>query len=501
VLYDPDSLKEESFCTFTLAFTGYAMTAAPERVLVLQRGGGLALACAIASSSEQITVVEELPELARAVENHYREEALEVISTHGRSFLARSAESYDVIHLDHWGTSLPGMESLFQEHLLTREAFSAMIGRLSDEGILILSRRLLIPPADSLRIFSTALAALSGFGVEQPENHIAVLRSWDTYNMLVTKKPLGQRRTSALQTFAGDKSFDLVFYAGMPRELANRLNRFDEPYYYDAIQLLLSGRRLSEEYPLNIEVQTDDKPYHNRYMRWTRLRELLASTGNRLFSLLLAGEMVVALLFVAALLISFLLLFLPVILVTRKSPPLLLFFLCLGAGFMFVEMGLLKEFTFLLGDPVLAFSFMLAIILLFSGVGGALSDRISRKTFSILFVLLFALVLGLSLTLKLLIPLLLALPQALAVLFSALLLLPVSLLMGLPLPTAMRTLIKRPSGRAYGWAANGSASVLSSILAVQVSLSLGISSLFIAGSLAYLTALLAFLHFIRSNRR
>ena len=42
---------------------------------------------------------------------------------------------------------------------------------------------------------------------------------------------------------------------------------------------------------------------------------------------------------------------------------------------MFLEMGFLKQYTFLLGDPVLSLSFVLAALLLFSG-----QDRGSATT-------------------------------------------------------------------------------------------------------------------------
>jgi len=132
---------------------------------------------------------------------------------------------------------------------------------------------------------------------------------------------------------------------------------------------------------------------------------------------------------------------------------------------------------------------VLTAILFFSAVGGRLSDHIGLRTLTVLLMILI----GLGLLSFALAPAaihrMLGLTPAGRVLASLLLIAPPSLLMGFPFPAAMRLLLAAPPERAYGWAANGSTSVLTSIIAVQVALSLGISRLFLAGALAYLVAL------------
>jgi hypothetical protein len=74
------------------------------------------------------------------------------------------------------------------------------------------------------------------------------------------------------------------------------------------------------------------------------------------------------------------------------------------------------------------------------------------------------------------------------VLVALLLILPVGLLMGLPFPLGMRYLLDNPVQRAYAWSVNGCASVLSSIAAAQLAISVGIPAIVLGAVVGYLVA-------------
>jgi hypothetical protein len=89
-------------------------------------------------------------------------------------------------------------------------------------------------------------------------------------------------------------------------------------------------------------------------------------------------------------------------------------------------------------------------------------------------------------------PLLLWLPFALRVVAVMLLIAPLGLLMGVPFARGITALHGSADLVPWAWAANGSASVVSAILAVMLSLSLGFTAvLWIGGCLYLLAALLA----------
>ena len=53
----------------------------------------------------------------------------------------------------------------------------------------------------------------------------------------------------------------------------------------------------------------------------------------------------------------------------------LIYFAGLGLGFIMIEIALLQRFTLFLGQPVYTFAVVLAALLIFTGIGAALSDR------------------------------------------------------------------------------------------------------------------------------
>jgi len=163
----------------------------------------------------------------------------------------------------------------------------------------------------------------------------------------------------------------------------------------------------------------------------------------------------------------------------------MVYFLALGIGFMFVELYFIKQLVLLFGDPVVSVTVVLTGMLVFSGVGGFLSQQLTDR----------ALVVGLILLITLLVPA----GPATAWLTQAILSYPTPMhfaiglawlavpgvLTGLPFPLAMRHLLKTPSSRAYAWTANGCASVLASIAAAQLALSRGIAAIMIGAVAAY----------------
>jgi MFS family permease len=148
-------------------------------------------------------------------------------------------------------------------------------------------------------------------------------------------------------------------------------------------------------------------------------------------------------------------------------------------------MAFLQSYTFVFGNPVIAFTVVLAELLVVSGIGGALSARWTRRILPIILiavvlcsVVLFALFERAS-------HLLLQASVVGQALGSFGLLAPIALLMGIPFPVGLRLLVCSPRFRAYGWAANGVASVVSSILAIPLTMIWGIRDLLLLAALCY----------------
>jgi hypothetical protein len=277
--------------------------------------------------------------------------------------------------------------------------------------------------------------------------------------------------------------------------MANRFNQFDAPFHYREIQALSAAYGRGREgaffdaYPLDVAPQSDRRPFPGRILKWGELGTLYKSMGSRMYAMLMSGEVVVAVVFVEALAVALLLLAAPVWVVFRKGEGAALsrvfYFLGVGAGFMFAEMYFIKTFALLWGHPLISFAGVIGALLIFSALGGALSQRMDQGAVPRILLALLALF-------ALSVPGLMGLIHGVLdwsagarFAVGAALLLPVGLLLGIPFSLGMRLLLTSPRQRTYAWAANGCASVLAAILSEQMAVALGIPVILVCAMAGY----------------
>jgi len=500
VLYDIRTQKNALFSKFTLPYSGYALANHAANILLIQHGGGSAVPCAIASGVKDITIIEQNPKIAKTVRSHYN---FPVINQNPRSFLAISNKRFNIIHVENWGASIPDMAALTQEHLLTIDAVTQYLNHLTDNGILIISRKLLLPPADSIRLWGVAYESLKSLEIESPEQHIIILRNWDTFTLIISPNPFREKGISIIKKFVKDFNFDLVYFKGISSDMTNIFNIFNKPYHFLEISRLEkayqsgSQNKFFQSYFLDVSPQTDNRPFPSRFLKWSGFKTLYKSKGSRLYSILMSSEIIVSIVFIEAFVISIFLLVLPLLAVSqkRKKPikSYIFFFLSVGAGFMFLELFFIKKYILLFGNPTVSFTVVVSGILVFSSIGGFWSQRMGPNRFKkILIALIFVLII-IFVSLDTIIHNIIGFSSFMRFFLAFLLLFPAGFLVGLPFPLGMRYLLKSPVERAYAWTANGCASVLSSILSAQIAISSGISTILVCSVLSYILAFLCIL--------
>ena len=484
-------------------FAGYVLAGEVSSCLVVERDGGLALACAAASGARKITVLVENPAVARILRESYRVPGLSVEATGPRPFLARDARRWDLIAVESWGPSIPGLASLSEDATLTVDALRVCWSRLRDRGVISVSRRLVLPPSDSVRIFATALEALRKEGIDDPQNHMAVIRGWDTCSILVSRLPVAGPGLARLETFAARHGFDLDYFPGITTDKIDRFNRYGRPFFADAYRDLVIDPSFIARYPLDVAPQGDDRPFPSRFLRWLRIGEFYRLTGERAYLLFLSGELIAAAALAQGAVVCLLLLLLPLAAGARRASSLapgtrrtrgsgagrpLVFFAAIGLGFMFCEMCFLDSFALLFPGPSAALAVVLFGLLASSAAGGLLSARIGdrglRRVLAGAALLLAAFALSLPHIVHALLPLGLALRVAGALVLTGI----PGVLLGIPFPAAMRGLGGTGPRRAYAWAVNGSASVLASTGSALVAMSAGWRALGLLAAASYAVA-------------
>jgi len=496
VLYPYDSRVSTRFSAFTLSYSGYDMRPAAQKALVVLQGGGTAVPCVLSAKIRDVTIVIESPPLAGILSRHY---GVAVVARPPRAFISKTPELFDIIHIENWGTAIPGSAALDQAHLFTTDAFLQYLQHLTPDGVVIISRRLLLPPADCLRLWASAYEGLKMTGARNPADHLAILRNYDTFTLLVFKQPL--QRTTHLEKFAKNLNFDIVYLPHITSNQVNRFNKFDAPYHFIEVNRLASAYRKGQEktyfrsYLLDIQPQSDNRPFPGRYMKWAKVKSLYLTLGSRLYALLMSGEIVVLVVLIEALVISGFLLYLPLVFVHRSQRKIsisqVLYFSGVGAGFMFIELFFIKKYILLFGDPVISFSVVVCGILIFSSVGGAWAHKKDKSVLKKTIPTLIAILLLAFLALDSLLGYLLAFRNLWQYVWALLILFPIGFLMGLPFTIGMRDLLSSTTQRAYAWSANGCASVITAIVSAQIALIFGISTILGCAIATYFVVILS----------
>jgi len=468
--------------------------------LVIEPGGGLPVIEALSNGAREVKAIEPNPLITATLlklndfSQVYTDPRVEVIQEEVRSFLLHSDDSFDVIAISPSASapaSSTGVYALTENYLFTVEAFEEYLQHLSPQGMLSVTRLLHPPPREALRVLSLSIKALREMGVEEPERNIAVIKTWGTITVLVKRTPFTDEESEALSSLASLLGFEAVHLPGSSATELEGAGELDE--YHSTINALLKGEEgFYDRYLFDITPPTDERPFFFHFFKLRRLLDTYRSTGGK-WQIFVEGGYIVYLLFSQALLLCLLLILLP--LASRghrahlsSSSPLLAYFFLIGAGYMLVEIPLIQSFILYLGKPVYAVSAVLISLLVFSGIGSLITMELTSLRAALRLSLgALALVIPLH---HLLLPRFLGIPGWWRLLLSAVSLAPLGLLMGMPLPLGIR-LARRfnPELIPWAWAANGSASVLSSILAVLLAMHTGFSSVLLLASLVYAASL------------
>ena len=262
--------------------------------------------------------------------------------------------------------------------------------------------------------------------------------------------------------------------------------------------------KVADRYVFNTSKLTNDSPYFAAYVKTKDLPQVL-SDPDRLEPLqdewgylLIWATLGIACVTAAVLLV------IPLIWGWRsffsKTPGKTLsviYFACLGAGYIMVEVGLIAHFVMALGNPTVSASILITGMLVFSGLGALLSERIldvKRVVMPIIFVVIAAMLAAYALYLNVALDAIGALPYAARLALCFLFIAPPAFLMGFPMPTAMTTLGRLGKEHLFIWAwgVNGCFSVIGAAAAPVIATNFGLGAVIEIAALAYFLAMPSF---------
>lgn len=432
---------------------------------------------------------------------------------------ARAAKPYSIIDIS--------PEFLDQgqanKYLLTTEGIARLLRSLSPEGLLSLPMGIGELPVYALKAVATVRAGLVLAGAADPARHIIVVRSAFTARILASPAPFTQADITAARAFAAERSFDTPYFPGIDPATVEVFNDLppvsfehatsdaiagdEAPAARDALMddlvaFLRHGKVESSSFRFfDLSPSTQDRPFFHEILRLERIPQVLARME------LLPRQEIGYLVNVAVLAQSALFALIVFLLPLARRRGLgglggksvlagFGYFLCLGLGFLFVEIVLIERFTFFLNDPAQAFALVLSAMLIASGLGSAFSSRFvprPRAGIRLACGITASITAALGLLLPRLLDLALAWPDpakaALAVAIAA----PLGFFMGMPFPLALSTYRGAASPFIpWAWSVNGALSVVATPLASLLAVSFGYATVFAASLGLYgLAALLA----------
>ena len=174
--------------------------------------------------------------------------------------------------------------------------------------------------------------------------------------------------------------------------------------------------------------------------------------------------------------------------------PFYTYFAGIGFGFLLIEVAMLQRLSIFLGHPTYGLSVVLFTVLVFSGIGSMLTERLVRPDRRRSALLPLIVLVGILGAVGWVTPAVLramdgaTTPWRIAA--AVALLAPASLMMGMPFAIGMRQAARVPgTPTAFLWGINGATSVCASVLGVVIALFAGISAAYWVGVGAYLLAL------------
>ena len=467
----------------------------------------------------------------------------------------------DLSLADSAGLSSPGGFSIVEKYSYTREAMSAYMRALTPGGVLSVTLwNKEEPPKSVLKLYATMAAAARDIdgGKDIAEKFYVVSSYLSTATVLYKRDGFTAAEIELLNAHTKAMSFDVIYYPGLKVDTADLkqiLSDYRDQFFFAghatdptapaetepndkpppgattegapgateakadgpppapvvpatvlgrlAWHYLINGgwQQVADEYVFDTRILTNHQPYFAAYIKvpdLLKFTDRLELVQDEWGYLLLWATLGIATVFALTLVLF------PVIFGWRTifsrypgKAGTMLYFLCLGLGYIIVEVGMISHFILALSNATVSASVLITGMLVFSGIGSFFSERYLDRARSFMpkvFLAIFAILATYAFTIDYALDWIGTLPYALRILLCLLIVFPPAFLMGFPMPTAMTLLGRLGKDHMFLWAwgINGCFSVIGAALVPIVATSFGLPAVVLVGAFAYLIALPAF---------
>jgi len=491
----------------SLDWVQYDVTSLPYQirkgnVAVIGVGGGRDILTAIWAGNPRITGIEINSALVRILKQRYRDvtkiadyPSVTLVHDEARSYLTRQRDRFDVLQMsliDTWAATGAGAFTLSENGLYTREGWRVFLQALAPAGVFSVSRWYdPNAPSETTRLLSLGVAALLDSGITEPRRHLVLVTRERVATLMVSPSPFTNDDERRIREISDRHGFSIQV-SPWNDQGTNALARIAASTSHGALEAATRDPYLDFSPP------TDRRPFFFNMLKPAGLW----NGGNSGGEGIVAGNLGATRTLIALAGVAFVLIVViigcPLFLAGRPSTATRLFvaassyFAAIGLGFMFVQIPFLQRFSVYLGHPTYTFSIILFLMILAAGLGSFASERLDVRSPRLVSI-------PVAIAIATVVEMLLMQPviESTVVwnlpgrtLIVAAFVVPLAFGMGFCFPVGMRLVGGRaPALNAWMWGINGACGVMASIVAVMVSMWLGIEiNLLIAAGLYLLLA-------------
>ncbi|MGH7517195.1 MAG: hypothetical protein ACREOC_06970 [Gemmatimonadales bacterium] len=476
------------------------------RVAIVGIGGGRDFLPPLASGAQEIVGFEYnriFIDLLQRDYAHFNAVAfrpeVRLVHGEGRVALRHHERRFDVVQAsltDTWAATAGGGLALAENGLYTIEGWATLLGALSPQGVLTMTRWYLVhTPVETHRLVALAAAALHRAGVADPRHHVLLVTGASTATgddvsgallhatIIVSPAPFTAAEVASVSAAAGASGFELLAEPRKPSRDAVISGLLDPARYAQTVA----------EHAYDVSPPTDVRPYFFLQLRIADIARMLVSDQrSALTDVSLHAVRVLVALVVAAFCLT------AVVLMLSRGPSrngrtaepaaLRLYFVLIGLGYMLVQLALHQRLTIALGQPTYTLAVVLFAMLVGTGIG-SISSRWFRHRPDAGWLVILVTVGGALLAFQVIPELDRVSAEPVRLLLVGGGVMVVGTALGLGFPLGVRLAAPHGDGAIQRmWAVNGAASIAGSGLAALIGLGAGSRATLVAGLACYLLA-------------
>src|ERR1035437_5529168 len=148
---------------------------------------------------------------------------LEIHHDEGRNYLARTSEHFDLIQasmVDTWAANAAGAMTLSENALYTVDGWHIFYRHLKPGGLITFSRWYFDSfNEETSRLFAVAWATLLEEGVQDPGDHIAIIRSGMVATLILSNRPFSPEDLAKIKSISQTMGFEPLYLSGEPTKI------------------------------------------------------------------------------------------------------------------------------------------------------------------------------------------------------------------------------------------------------------------------------------------